>query len=440
MSGLLIIHGGTVVDPANRIHGRYDVVVRDGIIAELVAAGGDHQLAAAERVDASGCLVVPGLIDIHVHLREPGYEYKETVETGTRAAVAGGFTSVACMANTNPVNDSAAVTDYIRERAAAAALARVYPIGAVSKELKGEELAEIGEMHRAGIVAVSDDGMPIMNGALMRRALEYTAMFGLPVIVHEQDSDLAGDGVMNEGTMSVRLGLRGIPAAAEEAMIARDIALLTRFDEAYGHLLSELNDPPALLYVRGSGIDPSHRSIAVAGTSSASIEGIELTSHLVKELVKREVQIVSSLRGGIAAAAHLAARGAGGRSFAVIDSGIDKVDQREGIPLAIDIVQSGGVISEYPPEVVAGPKSVAESNRLIVGLAQAVVVTEVYAASERTLDLLRACNDIGKLAFIMIDPRHGALADAESLAKAHDFGAIPIEGRDKVDDIVKSLV
>ena len=150
------------------------------------------------------------------------------METGTRAAVAGGFTSVACMANTNPVNDSAAVTDYIRERAAAAALARVYPIGAVSKELKGEELAEIGEMHRAGIVAVSDDGMPIMNGGLMRRALEYAAMFGLPVIVHEEDRSIAADGVMNEGALSLRLGLKGTPAAAEEAMVARDIALLER--------------------------------------------------------------------------------------------------------------------------------------------------------------------------------------------------------------------
>ena len=222
-----IIRGGTVVDPANGIHGRHDVVVRDGVIAALLRADADDG-GAAESIDASGCLVVPGLIDIHVHLREPGYEYKETVESGTRAAVAGGFTSVACMANTNPVNDSAAVTDYIRERAAAAALARVFPIGAVSKGLKGEELAEIGEMQRAGIVAVSDDGMPIMNGGLMRRALEYTSMFGLPVIVHEEERTIAGEGVMNEGTLSLRLGLKGVHAAAEEAMIARDIALLER--------------------------------------------------------------------------------------------------------------------------------------------------------------------------------------------------------------------
>ncbi|HVO27152.1 MAG TPA: dihydroorotase [Candidatus Margulisiibacteriota bacterium] len=223
-----IIRGGTVVDPANHLNGCRDLVIQEGVVTAIADANGSHETSDAECIDATGCLVVPGLIDIHVHLREPGYEYKETVETGTRAAVAGGFTAVACMANTNPVNDSAAVTDYIRDKAAAAGLARVFPIGAVSKGLQGEELAEIGEMHRAGIVAVSDDGMPIMNGGLMRRALEYTAMFGLPVIVHEEERTIAADGVMNEGSLSLRLGLKGVPAAAEEAMVGRDIALLER--------------------------------------------------------------------------------------------------------------------------------------------------------------------------------------------------------------------
>ena len=228
MSGDLLIRGGTVIDPASGIYGRRDVLVRDGSIAAVSETIDNESAGGATVINAEKCLVLPGLIDMHVHLREPGYEYKETIETGTQAAVAGGFTAVACMANTNPVNDSAAVTEYIRERAEAARLARVYPIGAVSKDLKGEELAEIGEMHRAGIVAVSDDGMPIMNGNLMRHALEYTAMFGLPVIVHEEDRSIAPDGVMNEGAQSVLLGLRGVPAAAEEAMIARDLALLAR--------------------------------------------------------------------------------------------------------------------------------------------------------------------------------------------------------------------
>jgi dihydroorotase len=224
----IVIRGGTVVDPASGIQERRTVLVRDGLIERVVPPEEGLEVPDAECVEAEGCRVLPGLIDMHVHLREPGYEYKETVESGTRAAVAGGFTAVACMANTNPVNDSGAVTEYIRERAASTGLARVYPIGAVSKGLQGEQLAEIGEMHQVGIVAVSDDGMPIMDGGLMRRALEYTAMFGLPVIVHEQDTCIAGDGVMHEGAMSLRLGLKGIPAAAEEAMIARDLALLER--------------------------------------------------------------------------------------------------------------------------------------------------------------------------------------------------------------------
>ncbi len=226
MSMSLLIHGGTVIDPATQRHGLFDVLVAGDRVTDVAAPG--LIADADERLDATGCLVVPGLIDIHTHLREPGYEYKETVASGSAAAVAGGFTAVACMANTNPVNDSAAVTQFILERAAAAGLARVYPIGAVSLGLRGERLAEIGEMREAGIVGVSDDGQPIVDAALMRRALEYSAMFDLPVIAHEEDPSLAAGGVMNEGATSFRLGLRGVPAAAEEVMIARDIALVER--------------------------------------------------------------------------------------------------------------------------------------------------------------------------------------------------------------------
>lgn len=222
---LYVLSGGRLIDPANSIDGLRDVVVEDGVIAAVYEAGKGPDIGA-EKIDVSGRWVVPGLVDVHVHLREPGYEYKETIETGSKAAVVGGFTSVACMANTNPVNDNAAVTKAIRDRAAEVGLARVYPIGAVSKGLKGQELAEIGEMHRAGIIAISDDGMPIMDGNLMRRALEYASMFALPVIVHEEDKLIAGDWSMNEGEVSLRLGLRGMPAAAEEAMIARDVALV----------------------------------------------------------------------------------------------------------------------------------------------------------------------------------------------------------------------
>jgi len=225
VSGRLLVRGGTLVDPVARTAAPGDLLVEDG---RIVATGAPGTLAAgdAAEVGARGLLVMPGLVDMHVHLREPGYEYKETIVTGAKAALAGGFTSVACMANTEPVNDSAAVTQFIIERARIAGGARVYPIGALSLGLKGERLAEIGEMHRAGIVAVSDDGRPVMHAGLMRRALEYTRMFNLPVIAHEEDEHLANGGVMNEGAMALRLGLRGTPAAAEEVMIARDLALV----------------------------------------------------------------------------------------------------------------------------------------------------------------------------------------------------------------------
>jgi dihydroorotase len=219
----LRIVGGTVVDPVRGTAGPADVSIANGAIVEVAAAG--TLPVDGETIDARGLYVMPGLVDIHVHLREPGQEYKETIATGSQAALAGGFTTLACMANTNPVNDSGAVTRFIIERARLADGAHVYPIGAVSAGLEGKRLAEIGEMREAGIVAVSDDGRPIMDSGLMRRALEYTSMFNLPVIAHEEDDCLCGGGVMNEGVASVRLGLRGRPAAAEAIMVARDIAL-----------------------------------------------------------------------------------------------------------------------------------------------------------------------------------------------------------------------
>jgi len=220
----IVIANGTVIDPANELDAVRDLLIEDGVVRAVDKPGSFHRLEAMQ-VDVRGLIVAPGLIDMHVHLREPGYEYKETVLTGTQSAVAGGFTVVACMANTNPINDNGAVTRYILERARAANLARVFPVGALSKGLKGEELAEIGEMLEAGAIAISDDGRPVMDANLMRRALEYCSMFNVPVSVHEEDLQLAAGGVMNEGPTSVRLGLRGIPNAAEDVMVARDIAL-----------------------------------------------------------------------------------------------------------------------------------------------------------------------------------------------------------------------
>ena len=220
----ILIRGGRVIDPASELDGPADLLLKDGRIAARDKPGA-IPADGADVVDATNLCVAPGLIDMHVHLREPGFEYKETVATGTLAAVVGGVTSVACMANTNPVNDNAAITSYIIEKAQIAGLANVFPIGAVSLGMKGEHLSEFGDMVDAGIVAVSDDGRPIMNSALMRRALEYARMFGIPVIVHEEDLDLCGAGVMNEGLTSVRLGLAGIPTCSESVMVARDIEL-----------------------------------------------------------------------------------------------------------------------------------------------------------------------------------------------------------------------
>jgi dihydroorotase len=219
----LLLRGGHVVDPARGVNGPADVLIENGLIARV---GPGLPADGTSVVDVpKGWLVVPGLIDMHVHLREPGQEHKETIATGTAAAVAGGFTAVACMPNTDPVNDHAAVTELILRKAREAGQARVYPIGAVSRGSKGEQLADIAELRRAGCVAISDDGRPVATALLMRRALEYAGMFGMPVIDHCEDPTLKGDGVAHEGYQASRLGLRGIPAAAEELMVERDVTL-----------------------------------------------------------------------------------------------------------------------------------------------------------------------------------------------------------------------
>jgi dihydroorotase len=219
-----LLKGGRVVDPANGRDGVFDILV-DG---DRIARVGQDLRAESDMTVVeipAGLVVCPGLIDMHVHLREPGQEHKETVATGTAAAVAGGFTAVACMPNTSPVNDNAGVTEYILKKAAEANLARVYPIGAVSRGQKGEQLAEIAELRQAGCVAITDDGHPVATALLMRRALEYAGMFNMPVIEHCEEQTLKGDGVAHEGFQASALGLRGIPGQAESIMALRDISL-----------------------------------------------------------------------------------------------------------------------------------------------------------------------------------------------------------------------
>ncbi|MHB8170704.1 MAG: dihydroorotase [Thermincolia bacterium] len=218
----LLIKGGRIIDPTNGRDTTGDILVEDGKIKEI---GEKIAVKADETIDATDKLVVPGLLDIHVHLREPGLEAKETIATGTRAAARGGFTSVACMPNTKPVTDNQAIIEFIKVRAAQAGVVNVFPIGAITKESKGQELAEIGDMKSVGAVAISDDGQPVMNSDVMRRAMEYAKMFDLPIISHSEDKELVAEGVMNEGYMSTVLGLKGINRAAEEVMVARDIIL-----------------------------------------------------------------------------------------------------------------------------------------------------------------------------------------------------------------------
>jgi dihydroorotase len=234
----ILFKNARVIEPASGTDALMDVLVEEGRIKEMGQGIPESRLRGelppgAERepsrlgevIDCTGKLLVPGLFDMHCHLREPGFEYKETIESGSRAGAAGGYTSLVCMANTQPVNDTRSVTDYIVRQARERASTHVFPVGAVTKDLKGESLAEIGELKDAGVVALSDDGKPVTNSSLFRRALEYARGFGLPVISHCEDPTLSGQGVMNEGRVSTSLGLQGIPNAAEEVMVLRDIIL-----------------------------------------------------------------------------------------------------------------------------------------------------------------------------------------------------------------------
>jgi dihydroorotase len=242
----LLIKNGRVLDPGAGVDEVQDLLITDGRIAR--SGKGLSPPADGETVDATGKVVCPGFIDIHTHLREPGYEYKETVASGTRAAAAGGFTAVCCMANTFPVNDNRAVTDYILAKARVEGVVRVYPIGAVTRNLDGVQLAELAEQAEAGCVAFSDDGKCVMNAELYRRAMEYALPFGTPIISHAEDENLARAGVMNEGLVSTELGLTGEPAAAEDVMVARDI-VLAELTGAHVHL-AHLSTAGAIRLVR----------------------------------------------------------------------------------------------------------------------------------------------------------------------------------------------
>ena len=226
----ILIKGGRLIDPANNRDGLYDLIIEKRKVQAVEKSGkcSAKDMEGAEIIDAKGLVVSPGFIDMHVHFREPGFEYKETIETGCQSAAAGGFTSVATMPNTDPVNDTRSVTEFILRKAREKGIINVYPIGAITQGLKGEQLSEMGDLKDAGVVAYSDDGRPVMNNELMRRAFEYSKMFGLPCIQHSEMLDLTEDGCMNEGLVSTELGLKGMPTEAEDIMVYRDICLLPK--------------------------------------------------------------------------------------------------------------------------------------------------------------------------------------------------------------------
>ena len=232
MPQALLIRGGRVIDPQPRLDARVDILVENGRITQI---GEGLKAKSAEVFDAVGCVVTPGFIDIHTHLREPGREDKETIATGAQAAAAGGFTAVCAMPNTTPVNDSASTTRFIVETAKREAIVRVYPIGAITRGSLGEELSEYGDLKAAGCIAVSDDGRPVQNARVMRRALEYARTFGLPVIDHCEDLDLSKGGAMNEGPVSVSMGIPSAPHVSETIMVERDV-LLAEFTGSHVHI------------------------------------------------------------------------------------------------------------------------------------------------------------------------------------------------------------
>jgi len=293
----LLIKGGRVIDPTQNIDDALDILVDEGKIREV---GKGLKAPGAETVDARGMLVVPGLIDMHVHLRDPGLEYKEDIVSGTRAAAAGGFTSVVCMPNTKPVNDNKTVTAYILDKACREGAVNVFPIGAITQGSKGEALAEMGELKEAGCVAVSDDGHPVANAELMRRALEYARGMGILVISHAEEKALVGEGVMNEGFVSTELGLKGIPRVAEDIATNRDI-MLAEYTGSPVHIahVSTRGSVRLVREAKGRGVSVTCETAPhYFSLTDDAVRGYETNAKMNPPL--READDVAAIREGLA--------------------------------------------------------------------------------------------------------------------------------------------
>lgn len=356
----LLIQGGRLLDPKSAVDGLRDVRVRDGKILEV--ADKLQVKASDELVDAKGLWILPGFIDLHVHLREPGEEAKETVLTGSRAAVAGGYTAVVAMPNTQVVNDSPLVTELVLRRAREANLCRVYPAGALSKGLKGEEMAEIYELVGAGCVCITDDGRPVMNAGLMRRVLQYTQRFNVPVMVHEEDLTLSAKGSLTEGAQGTRMGLLPIPTSAESTMVARDLVLL---EEVGGRLhIAHVSCEASVRMIReakGRGLPvtaevaPHHFTL-----TDAAVEGYNTHAKMTPPL--RHARDVQALREGLADGT-LDAIATDHAPHGVLDKQVPYAEAANGVvgletalPLALALVKSATLSASRMVELLtAGP-------------------------------------------------------------------------------------
>ena len=393
----LVIRNGRVIDPASHHDALSDVLIEEGLIAGL---GQALDVAGVDSFDATGLIVAPGFIDMHVHLREPGFEYAETIETGARAAAAGGFTSVCCMPNTAPVNDNPTVTSYIIERANRFAAVNVFPIGAITKNSAGEELAAIGSMLQAGIVAISDDGRPVMNARVMRRAMEMANAFGIPVIDHCEDLHLSAGGDMHEGIESVRLGLRGIPSASEDVIVARDI-LLAELTGARFHVahLSARRSVEMVAFAKGRGLPvtceatPHHFALTEANLGSYD------SNYKMKPPLRTDCDIgavtAGIVSGTVDAIATDHAPHAGSekmQEFEKCPFGILGLETAIGLSLE-QLVHTGKIgLSRFVELFTKGPARVLNLNRGVLKVGSPADVTIFDTERNWTYDVNRSCS------------------------------------------------
>jgi len=388
----IVIKNGRVIDPASGADRIADVLIVDGRIAGVAP---NLSSPNAEFYDATGMIVAPGFIDIHVHLREPGFEHAENIESGSRAAAAGGFTSICCMPNTKPVNDSATVTSYIVQQAKARAVVNVHPIGAITKGSAGEELAALGAMKSAGAVAISDDGLPVMNARVMRRAMEFARSYDLPIIQHCEDLNLSAGGDMHEGAPSVRWGLRGIPAASEDVMAARDLVLAQLTGARY-HVahISTRNSIAMVEYARRHGLavtcETTPHHFALSDEDMAAYDSNYKMKPPLRSTCHRDAAVAGLAAGTIAAIATDHAPHAGSekmQEFERCPFGI--LGLETAVALALERLVAPGKISlsRMVELFTTGPESVMRLGRGTLAPGAAGDVTVFSPDVEWTYDV-----------------------------------------------------